>query len=448
MSSNIFDRFAEKAPFAVMTRVLAQDFIGSSLQQIFDDNRELQYNHVATFQAVAATVADVALNFSDNFNQAYKEHKEELEISRQSFYAKARGVEPAVSEAIVLHSAKRAIEMQEALNFDPWELLPGYRCLSVDGNVLAKSDKRLKVLREVKGAPLPGKVVARFDLQRQVFDRAYVLLDGHSQESTCCDRIVEDLASMDVLIADRHYCIVPFLTKIAEASGFFVIRQHGRLSGVLLGERKRVGSISTGVVYQQEMKLSAADGAMTVRRITVELNEPTRDGDQVIHVLTNLPEKVAATTVAELYRHRWEEETAFNVLQMTLTCEHSGIGHPQAAAFLFCMSVLAFNLRQTIFAALYATHDEESVQETSHFHVSKNVSDKTEGMLIAITAEEWDDLIPSTTRGVASLLKKVAGKIDLGKYRKARRGPKKKKPHRSRNVASSHVSTARLLGLT
>lgn len=447
MSSKVFDRFVDKAPFAVMTRILAQDFIGSHLNRIFDDNRELQYDYVASFHAVAATVADVALNFSENFNQAYKEHKEELDVTRQSFYAKTRRVEPAVSEAIVAHSAERAIAMQDALEFGPWELLPGYRCLTVDGNVLAKSDKRLKVLREVKGAPLPGKIIARFDLQRQIFDRTYVLLDGHSQESTCCDRIADGLVPKDVIIADRHYCIVPFLAKISEASGFFVIRQHGRLKGILLGERRRIGRISTGAVYEQEMKLSAADDAMTVRRITVELDEPTRDGDQVIHVLTNLPSDVSATDVAELYRHRWEEETAFNVLQMTLTCEHSGVGHPQAATFLFCMSVLAFNLRQTIFAALYATHDEEAVQETSHFHVSKNVADKTEGMLIAITEDEWAELIPSTIKGIVSLLTKIARRIDLYEYRKSRRGPKKKKPHRSRNVASSHVSTAKLLGL-
>jgi hypothetical protein len=447
MSTEIFERFVEKAPFAVMTRMLAQDFIGANLNQIFEDNRELQYDYVATFQAVAATVADVALNFSDNFNQAYKEHKDELAVSRQSFYAKTRGIDPSVSEAVVEHSAERAIEIQEALEFGAWELLPGYRCLSVDGNVMAKSDKRLKVLREAKGAPLPGKVVARFDLQRQIFDRVYVLVDGHSQESTCCDRIVDDLVAKDVIIGDRHYCIVTFLEKIAAASGFFVIRQHGRLKGVLIGKRKRIGRISTGTVYEQEMKLSAADDAKTVRRITVELDVPTRDGDEVIHVLSNLPSDVSATVVAELYRHRWEEETAFNVLQMTLTCEHSGVGHPKAAAFLFCMSVLAFNLRQTIFAALYATHEEEAVTETSHFHISKNVSDKTEGMLIAINEAEWNDLIPSTTRGLASLLKTIASKVDMREYRKARRGPKKKKPHRSRNVASSHVSTAKLLGL-
>lgn len=447
MSSKVFDRFVQKAPFAVMTRVLAQDFIGSDLNRIFEDHRELQYDSVASFQAVANTVADVVLNFSENFNQAYKKHKEKLAVSRQSFYAKTRGVEPAVSEALVVHSAERARAIQDALGFVPRELLPGYRCLSVDGNVLAKSDKRLGVLREAKGAPLPGKIVARFDLQRQLFDRAYVLLDGHSQESTCCDRIVADLVPKDVLIADRHYCIVSFLSKIAEAESFLVIRHHGRLQGVLEGKRQRIGRIDTGVAYEQAMRLSTAKDAMTVRRITVELDQPARDGERAIHVLTNLPPDVPATVVAELYRHRWEEETAFHVLQMTLTCEHSGIGHPQAATFLFCMSVLAFNLRQTVFAVLFAVHDEAEVQETSHFHVSKNVSDKTEGMLIAISPDEWAELIPSTIPGIVSLLTRIAGPIDLREYRKARRGPKKKKPRRSRNVVSAHVSTAKRLGL-
>lgn len=448
MSTKIFDRFVQKAPFAVMTRILTQDLIGSDLNIVFDENREKQYEYVATFQAVATAVADVALNFSDNFNQAYHEHKEKLDVTRQSFYAKTKGVEPAVSEAIVARSAERTIKIQDALGLTPWRLLPGYRCFAIDGNVLAKSDKRLKVLQNAKAAPLPGKIVARFDLQRQVFDRACVFLDGHAQECSCCERIVADIQKNDVVIADRHYCIVAFMMAIGVARGYFVIRQHGRLKGVLLGKRQRIGRISTGVVFEQAMKLSAANDAIVVRRITIKLDKPTRDGDKEIHVLTNLPGTVSALKVADVYRRRWEEETAFHVLQMTLTCEHPGVGHPQAAALLFCLSVLAFNLRQIIFAVLYATHDESDVEEVSDFHISKNVSDKTEGMLIAITEDEWNDLIPSTTKGVVRLLLKIARPIDLSKFRKSRRGPKKKKAHRSRNVASSHVSTAKLLGLT
>lgn len=446
MASKVLDRFGVLAPFAVMTRMLTQVFLGNHLERLFEEHRQSQYEHIAAFQAIAETVADVALNFSGNFNQAYRQHKAKLGVSRQAFYDKTRHVEPAVCEAISRDSAECAMALQDALGWTPRQCLAGYDCWSVDGNVLAKSDKRLGVLREAKGAPLPGKTVARFDLQRQLIDREYVLLDGHAQECACGDRIVADLQANNVLIADRHYCVVSFLNKIAARGAYFAIRQHGRLKGELLGKRQRIGRTDTGVVYEQKLRLSRDEGAATVRRITVVLDHPTRDGDTEIHVLTNLPNEVSAIAVAELYRHRWEEETAFHVLQMTLTCEHPGIGHPQAAAFLFCMAVLAFNLRQTIFAALATTHGTEAAAEISHFQVSKNVSDNTHGMLIAITPAEWDAVIPTTTGRLAALLKKIASRIDLSNYRKTRRGPKKKKPHRSRNVASSHISTAKLLG--
>lgn len=219
--ASVFDRFVVAAPFAAMTRVLAHDFIGKHLNDIFEENRQSQYEYVASFEAIAVAVADVALRFCENLNQAYRKHADELKVTAQSFYAKTRGVEPKVSESIVAHSASRAAAMQEELGMQPWEVIPGYRCYSVDGNVLAKSEKRLGVTRESRGAPLPGKVIARFDLQRQLFDQAYVLLDGHAHESECCKRIVSNLQAKDVLIADRNFCIVGFMESIATTDAFF-----------------------------------------------------------------------------------------------------------------------------------------------------------------------------------------------------------------------------------
>ena len=368
-NQKVFEKFSIAAPFAVMTRVVTGAFISEELDHVFEEHREYQYSKTVKFSAISLAVADVAMNFSDNFNQAYTTHREELGVAITSFYDKIKATETAVSEAVVARSAEVASELQDALGYVPWEVLPGYRVFGVDGNVLAKTDKRLGVLRESTGAPLPGKVVARFDLQRQIFDRAYLLEDAHAQESTTSDRLVEDLLPNDVIVADRHYCIVRFLEKIAAASGKFIIRQHGRLKGVLVGKRRCLGRTSSGVVYEQAMKLSASDDAMKVRRITVELDQPTRDGETEIHVLTNLPAKVKGTTIADVYRLRWEEENAFHVLQMTLTCELASVGHPRAALFLFCMSMLAYNLRQVIFAALYAEHPEEQVEQVSPFHV-------------------------------------------------------------------------------
>ena len=445
--SKLLNKFIHKCPFAVMTRVLAEPFISKNLDGVFEMHREHQYEGKVQFSAVALAVADVTLNFCDNLNQAYKQHKQRLGIAITSFYDKVKCIRPTLSQAIVRHSAEQTIQLQNELGFEPWVILPGYECFTVDGNHLPRTDKRLKELRDSPGAPLPGKVVARFDLQRQIFDRAYLLADAHDQELATCDAIIEDLKQSQVLIADRHYCIVAFFEKIAAAAGYFVIRQHGRLKGELLGKRTRLGEIETGVVYEQAMKLSRRDDAMIVRRITVELYASTRDGEQEIHILSNLPARVPASAIAQTYRFRWEEETAFHVLQMTLTCESTSLGHPYAALFLFCMAMLAYNLRQVIFAALFAEHSSDAVEQISHFHVSVNVSRYSDGMLIALDEAFWRRYVPTNPDSQANLLRTISREINLKEFRKSQRTAKKNNAKRSKNAQSKHVSSAKRLKL-
>ena len=443
----LLEKFTKKCPFAVMTRVLCESFFSQHLDDVFEESREHQYENQLKFSAMALAVADVTLNFCDNLNQAYTSHREKLGVAISSFYDKVRCVRPALSEAVVRDSAEKTIALQDALDFQPWEVLHGYQVYDIDGNHLPRTDKRLKALRDSPGAPLPGKVIARFDVQRQIFDHAYLLTDAHDQELATCDQLVADLVPNDVLVADRHYCIVAFLEKIALASSFFVIRHHGRLKGKLIGKRQRIGEIETGVVYEQRMKLNAKEDSMEVRRVTIELYQPTRDGDQAVHVLSNLPASVTAKQIAEVYRLRWEEETAFHILQMTLTCESSTLGHPHAALFLFCMAMLAFNLRQVIFAALYSEHSDEEVAEVSNFHVSVDVSRYTDGMLVVLDDEFWRKYVPQETEQLAQLLQTLSKEIDLSRYLKSRRGEKKRQGKRSKNVQSKHVSTAKRLNL-
>lgn len=49
------------------------------------------------------------------------------------------------------------------------------------------------------------------------------------------DRIAADLQPKDLLIADRHYCVLAFLQRIDQSRAAFAIRQHGRFKGVLVG---------------------------------------------------------------------------------------------------------------------------------------------------------------------------------------------------------------------
>ena len=122
-----------------------------------------------------------------------------------------------------------------------------------------------------------------------------------------------------------------------------MIRQHGQLQGTLVGSRTYRGAIDTGKVYEQRIDLANAQGAtMTLRRLTVALHEPTRDGDAEIHLLSNVPRRHAsAQTLAASDRKRWTIETMFQELTETLTCEVRALGYPKAALFGFCLALLA-----------------------------------------------------------------------------------------------------------
>lgn len=444
-ATKLVNKFLKKCPFAVLTQAAIRGVVASEFDTLFEEHRSRQYERTLLFSAMASAVADIALRFVGNYRQAYTAHKEELRVSLASFYNKINATELQISEAIVARSAQRAAECQDQLDFVPWQVLEGYNVYCLDGNHLQETEKRLKPLRLLHDAPLPGTIVGRFDLQRQLFDRAYLLKDAHAQESTTLDRVVEDLKGRDVILADRHFCILKFLRETDEKGAFFVVRHHGRFKGVLIKERRKIGRTETGTVYEQGIKTCSSADAFVMRRITVELDAPTRDGDTVIHLLTNLPREVGASTVADLYRRRWEEETGFYYLTTTLTCELKSVGHPQAALFLFCMAIMAFNVRQVVFASLYAEHDQEAVDAVSHHKISVEIQRFTDGMLIVLDDAFWREFIGHHANQLAPRLRELSRHVKLSEYRKSKRGPKKKvnKPPQTRH--KTHVSTAKIL---
>jgi hypothetical protein len=448
---SVFEKFCSFAPFAVMTQIVMRACILEKFSGVFQRARGRQYEEKLSFEDFAIAIADVALGVCRNPNQAYRVHKKKLGVARSRFYDKLNCTNTDVSEEIIATMAPCIAEMQDALEFTPWEGIPGYRLLVVDGNHLEKTDRRIAKLRGRGVAPLPGTAVARFDLGRQIFDRVYLLEDAHQQEAVTCQAIVDDLEPSDVIVADRHYCIVEFMNQLA-VNNHFAIRHHARLPGVLLGKRKKLGRIATGTVYEQAMRLKKEEDSLVVRRITIELDEPTQDGDLVIHLLTNLPGNVSGKLIAEVYHRRWEEETAFYYLRMCFNGELPSLGHPRAALFLFAMTLMAYNVLQVIWAAFFATHDDEEVQNISNLYVSQEIMSTTPGMLIILDDDEWDSLIPTSTKQVARLLKQIAKKTSLADYRKSVRKPKPKKPRKKKtkkkaNAKHSHLSTAKVIGL-
>jgi IS4 transposase len=104
-----------------------------------------------------------------------------------------------------------------------------------------------------------------------------------------------------------------------------VIRQHGNTPYKPLTEIKFVGRSATGRFSEQTVCLTSPAGeTSSARRLVVELEKPTRNGDRMVVILTNLSEEVAdALAVSDLYRNRWKIETAFQKLEKHSSCKFS-----------------------------------------------------------------------------------------------------------------------------
>lgn len=249
-------------------------------------------------------------------------------------------------------------------------------------------------------------------------------------------------------IPKSHFCVLEFLFTIDQKSAFFVIRQHGSTPYKPLTPLKFVGKSETGDVFEQRVEITAPKGrTLQVRRIIVELKTPTRNDDKYLILLTNLPqETVEAPTVAELYRARWGIETAFQKLESHLNSEINTLGYPKAALFGFCLALVAFNIYAIVMAALRATHRDQAINETvSEYYIAQEIATTTGGMLIAVPQIEWTLFTQASSAELASILLNMAAYVDLKKYKKHPRGPKKPRMERNQFQGHPHVSTGKLL---
>lgn len=301
------------------------------------------------------------------------------------------------------------------------------------------------MVRDTWAAPLPGKVLVVMDPELGVDCQAFLTPDGHAHERTLLDNVLETVRENDLWIADRNFCTPKFMFEIAGQQGFFLLRQHGRLQGAVQGSRKYCGASSTGTVDEQAIELTQAGQTKTWRRITIELQKPTRDGDWVLHLLTNLPAEVSAVACAELDRQRWSIETLFSAVTQTLSCAIKTLCYPAAAWFVFCLAVMAANGVAVWTGALRATHGDAAADALSAYDLALEIKQVHAGMMIALPPDEWTLFRTLTVAEFAATVKRLAAQLDLERYRKSKRGPKKPPPTRDQDRNGGHVSTHKLL---
>ena len=449
LQNQVYERFVEQRPVPVMTRLLLETVLSpQKLDELFGKVAKEQYTRELLFSSIVALMTAVVFRIHPSVNAAYQAEKEKLPVTIQSVYNKLNGVEPITASELVRHTYRQLEPVIHEMGGQTQDWLPGYQVKVLDGNHLAATEHRLLELRDVAAGPLPGLSVAVLDCSTMMVQDVLLCEDGHAQERSLLPEILQLVRKGQVWIGDRGFCTSYFLHGIAKGDAFFIIRQHAtNAPWEPAGTRKRIGRAETGTLYEQSIRIWAEDGSkLMARRLTLELDKPTRDNETELHLLTNLPRRAApARKVAELYRSRWTIETAFQQLTVDLRCEVDTLAYPRAALFGFCVAVAAFNILSTIKAAIRAEHGHEAADSLSSFYLTHEILRTYDGMMIAIAPVDWEPMQQLSSQEVAQEVKRLASRIRLSRFRKSIRGPKKLITPRTRYQSKPHVSTAKLL---
>ena len=289
---DVFDRFAQDSPLTVMAQGVMENALNPAIvDQLFEDVADTQYTRKLLFSSVVDLMGTVVCRIKPAINAAYKARTATIEVSVKAVYDKLDRIEPAISAALVGTTARRLEPVIDAMGGACSPLLPGYRVKILDGNHLASTEHRIQELRTLRAGALPGQALVVLDPRLMLVTDVVLCEDGHAQERSLLDRVFPLVAPKDVWVDDRNFCTTSFLFGIAARQAFFVTRQHAStLHWEFAGRRRRRGRIETGEVFEQTIRARNDAGEILIlRRITVVLDKPTRDGDREIHLLTNLP---------------------------------------------------------------------------------------------------------------------------------------------------------------
>src|SRR5271155_5955763 len=108
----VFERFMEKTPFAVMSRsLLERTLTPEALNALFEEKADSQYTRELTFSSVVDLLGQVVTSAFPSVRAAYLDKSFDISVSLTSLYNKLQGIEAQVSAQLVAHTAQQLLPL-------------------------------------------------------------------------------------------------------------------------------------------------------------------------------------------------------------------------------------------------------------------------------------------------------------------------------------------------
>jgi hypothetical protein len=197
----------------------------------------------------------------------------------------------------------------------------------IDGSRCDKIAHRLKILRNVRAAVLPGCLTAVYDLFRGFATRLYFWPDAAMSEFKRAVEVIETLPVGGLLLGDRLYCSIEIFLCLKAEHCFGLFRYNKSVKYRKLKKLSRK-SIAGGILEDFLVSIGAGSRAIEVRLICL------KTGGKTYRAMTSFldPSKLSAEDVLMLYPLRWQIERLFFTLKVVLNLKEFYAANPNAVA--------------------------------------------------------------------------------------------------------------------
>jgi hypothetical protein len=417
MQGQIFQKFAKESPLTVMVRAILETiFPVNQFDQIFPKTADKLQFRESLFSAIV-DLMDLVGQIHPKMHVISQTPHNDLKTILNAFYQKPKRIKPNVPAGWVKQTADHLDPVVHKLGRILPYSLAGYLVRSVVGIDLSRS--RSKEFHPLKCKTMPYQSSVVLDPNQLL--AVDVLLHGKNNDSAQEDHIfttpLDSVQPQEIWLAPPTFNFSSFVTGIEQRQAFFVIRQNKtKLFCMPAGRRKLQGQAEQGAVFQQMVHLIDGQGnKLLARRITIELENRSPDGQLDLHILTNLPKRFQSLKLADFYCRQWMMEITFQDLAAKLQDEVAAAGYPRATFFVYCLALIAYNVLSVIEAALCSVQDKNnSHDDVFWYYLANEIDSAWRGMMIALPSQNWSYTFANfTTRQLTNILITLAKNVCL-----------------------------------
>lgn len=242
-------------------------------------------------------------------------------VSKQAVSERLRNLPAEIFLEMFNEIAAKIQQQPSRAVSQPWEKIRQRfsRIWIADGSTLSRLQKRLEINQTSKSNPLAGKMMGIVEAFSNRPVAAWYDDNAQRSDQSWRDEIAEALPVGGLLVVDRGFFAFNWFEKITAANKFILTRLRSDIGFQV------IRPLDWGEKYQDQLiRLGKGDKPCQVPMRLVSVTW----GKKRYRYLTNVldPQLLSAQEVCELYRRRWQVESAFLLTKRLLGLAYFWVG--------------------------------------------------------------------------------------------------------------------------